>query len=118
MRFRGASVAWLRVLLTLLLGVAVVGGVSPVPAAATTTGKIEVCKTGSGSGVSGDFEFTASGLDGTVKVPVGQCSLPITVPAGEVTVTELARDGYQLDSVTRCPSAGSSPRISPAVPRR
>ena len=97
--------SWLRVLLTLMLGILVAGGVSPIAAATTTTGTLEICKTGSGSGVSGSFQFTVSGLaNQTFTVPVGQCSQPITVSAGQVTVTEQARAGYQLADVTAIPA--------------
>jgi len=89
----------------MVLGLGLVGGVCASPAAATaTTGVLEICKTATGPGVSGTFDFTVSGHTGTITVPVGQCSAPITVTAGQVTVTEAARAGFQLASVASLPA--------------
>src|SRR6478609_5350347 len=99
--------AWIRAVLALVLGLGLVGAVGSPAVATGSTGTIEICKTGAGPGVSGSFQFTVSGLAGqTFSVPVGQCSQPITVTAGQVTVTEAAREGYQLASVASLP-AGS-----------
>jgi hypothetical protein len=71
-------------------------------AAATTngTGYLEVCKTASGSGVTGSFQFTVSGKSGTYSVGVNRCSLPIQVAAGSVTITELAKQGFRVSGVS------------------
>jgi len=95
--------AWVRVLLALILGASLAGAAAG-PAAATDTGLLRICKVGTGPDVTGWFEFTVSTLPGqTFTVPVGQCSYPITAPVGETTVTELARTGYHLVSVTSLP---------------
>lgn len=97
--------AWIRAVLALVLGLGLVGAVGAPAVATGSTGTIEICKTGTGPGVSGSFEFTVSGLAGqTFAVPVGQCSQPITVTAGQVTVTESAREGYQLAGVGSLPA--------------
>src|SRR5215203_4137514 len=64
------------------------------------TGYIEICKTASGTGVTGSFGFTVSGKSGTYTVGVNRCSLPIQVPAGEVTITELAKQGFRVSGVS------------------
>jgi hypothetical protein len=82
-------------------------GLVATPAAqatGTTTGFLEICKTASGSGVTGSFEFTVSGVTGTVTVPVNACSQPIQVTAGQVVVTETARAGFVLADVTTTPA--------------
>jgi len=56
------------------------------------TGYVEVCKQAAAtSGLTGTFSFTLSGADAfstPTSVAVGACSMPILVPAGNVTVTE------------------------------
>jgi len=57
------------------------------------TGVIEVCKVQPNGGtLTGSYSFTVTGADGfsaTATAPtVGSCSLPVTVPAGSVTVQE------------------------------
>ena len=71
----------------------------------TTTGVLEVCKVASGTGVTGSFEFTVSGLATPVSVPVGGCSNPLTVTAGQVTVTEVARSGFAVEAIATSPAA-------------
>lgn len=55
-------------------------------------GYIEVCKNnGSDAGLTGSWTFGITGNNAfstTTTVPVGDCSFPIQVPAGQVTVTE------------------------------
>lgn len=70
-------------------------------------GFIEVCKVAGDSYVSGSFTFTitnASGFKYTQSVPVGQCTGDISVPAGEVTVTEAPNAPYYLSGVWAVPS--------------
>jgi hypothetical protein len=76
------------------------------PAALPQTGFVEVCKDAQGADVSGEFEFTitAPGYTQTVSSYVGQCTGPIEVPAGNVTVTETARAGFELYWVSTVPS--------------
>lgn len=91
---------------TVALAIAVAGLASPSAAHATgttTTGVLEVCKTASGADVSGDFQFTVSGIATPVTVPVGGCSTPLTVTAGQVTVTEVARAGFAVAGITAAP---------------
>ncbi|MFI7602985.1 hypothetical protein [Actinoplanes sp. NPDC049681] len=68
------------------------------------TGVLEICKTASGSGVTGSFAFTVSGLTGSTSVPVGGCSQPLTVAAGDVVVTEVARSGFVVADITASPA--------------
>ncbi len=97
--------AWITAVMTLVLGLGLVGAVGSPAVATGTTGTIEICKTSAGPGVSGSFEFTVSGLAGqTFTVPVGQCSQPITVTAGQVTVTESPREGFQVAGVSSLPT--------------
>jgi hypothetical protein len=96
---------WLPKLL--VSGVAAIVGLVAVPAAfatGTPTGFLEVCKTASGSGVSGSFQFTVAGVADVVTVPVGGCSQPIEVAAGSVVVTEKERAGFAVADVTAAPA--------------
>jgi len=97
---------WLR--LTLVSCAALIASALVAPAASATgtspTGYLEVCKTAAGAGVTGNFEFTISGVTGTVTVPVGLCSMPIQVTAGQVTVTEVQRTGFTLADITAQPA--------------
>jgi hypothetical protein len=77
---------------------------TPVYATGTTTGVLEICKTATGSGVTGSFDFTVTGVTGTTSVPVGGCSLPITVAAGDIVVTEVARSGFTVADITASPA--------------
>jgi hypothetical protein len=57
------------------------------------TGTLQICKAVP-AGLSPDitnriFNFTVTGVAGTIAVPVGSCSNPIDVPIGAQTVTEL-----------------------------
>ena len=58
------------------------------------TGYIEVCKNNaSDAGLAGSFTFSITGnnaFSATTTVRIGHGSLPILVPAGQVTVTEAA----------------------------
>jgi len=68
----------------------------------TGTGSIEVCKWATDNWVVGDFPFTVTS-DGTstnVSVPVDQCSNPVPVSAGTVTVTEANEFPYAVDGAT------------------
>ena len=88
----------------------------------TKTGYIEVCK----NLVAGEaipspnvsFPFTISdgGVTINVSVPVNQCSLPETVPAGTATVTEGSVADYHFVSATGNGSTLlSSPTSNPAT---
>jgi hypothetical protein len=71
------------------------------------TGLIEVCKQASDPYVSGSFLFTitdSTGVTQTQSVRVGQCTAPLTVAAGNVTVSEAQRSPYYLDDVYTIPS--------------
>jgi hypothetical protein len=76
------------------------------PAPISQLGYVEVCKDAFGPDVSGQFQFTvtAPGFSTTLSAYVGQCSEPVAVPAGNVTITESARQGYELYSVSTNPS--------------
>jgi hypothetical protein len=96
----------LRLLVSALVvtTITVVGAAGTASAAPDPTGTLEICKVASGQGVTGTFGFQVAGRDGTIEVPVGGCSLPIAVPVGTATVTEVARPGFSVDSITTFPS--------------
>jgi hypothetical protein len=74
---------------------------TPTPTQAPK-GKLQICKEAGGDGVSGDFKFrfdTRSRI-----VPVGTCSLIISVNAGTLTVSEDARAGYHLVDIYTIPA--------------
>jgi hypothetical protein len=65
-------------------------------------GKLQICKEADGGGVTGDFKFrfeTRSRI-----VPVGACSLIISVNAGTLTVTEDVRSGYVVTDIYTIPA--------------
>jgi hypothetical protein len=95
----------LRLLVSALVvtTISVVGAVGTASAAPDPTGTLEICKVASGQGVTGTFGFQVAGRDGTIEVPVGGCSLPIAVPVGTATVTEVARPGFSVDSIATFP---------------
>jgi hypothetical protein len=66
-----------------------------------STGVLVVCKAAT-PGLSGLFSFRVAGQ--TVSVAAGQCSAPITVPKGIVTVRELSRPGYALTACAASPA--------------
>jgi hypothetical protein len=93
------------VTVTLQPGVTVVTYTN-VPVSPTQTGLLEVCKLASDQYVTGSFQFTitaAGGFSETASVAVGQCTQALTVPAGNVTVTETQRAPYFLDDVFTVP---------------
>ena len=75
------------------------------------TGVLEVCKTSDpASPVTGSFVFNITGAAGGVitrSVPVGACSGPITLPAGEATITEVAVVGVGVNSITAVGLSGA-----------
>jgi hypothetical protein len=89
-----------RILFLSLLAAAGLTAAARPAQAQTQTGFLEVCKEAdpaAPAGVTGNFTFTVNGQ--AVSVPVGQCSLPIRVPAGTATVTETERTGFRLTGV-------------------
>jgi len=68
------------------------------------TGTIEICKFGLDSWVPGNgtsWPFTYTG--GSVEVPFNQCTTPLTVNAGTVTITEGDVHPYVVEHVTTYP---------------
>jgi hypothetical protein len=96
----------LRLLIAALVvsSVSVVGAFGTAQAADPQTGTLEICKLAAGKGVAGSFAFAVEGRPGTIEVPVGGCSLPVTLPAGTATVTEVARPGFSVAAVDAIPS--------------
>lgn len=98
----------LRLLVAALVvtSISVVGAVGTAAATPTpSTGVLEICKAAAGDvAFSGTFGFKVQGLDGIVQVPVGYCSLPIKLRPGTVTVTEVQRPGYSVDSIAATPN--------------
>ena len=106
----------MRQRLRLLIAALVVSSISVVgvfgtayAAADPQTGTLEICKLASGNGVAGDFAFRIEGRQGTVEVPVGGCSLPVTLPVGQATVTEVARPGFSVAAISAIPSDRLAP---------
>jgi hypothetical protein len=91
-------------------------GVAVLAAALTTgsasaqtqpqTGFLEVCKSRdlSGPHFSGTFTFTISGHPGTVTAPVGACTGTVRLPAGQVSVSEVAQQGFDLTGIAAGPA--------------
>jgi len=74
---------------------------------ARPTGVLEVCKDaapGTSFPAGTTFNFTISGVAKVFSVPVGACTGPVTVPAGSVTITEVARPDASLVSVSTLPA--------------
>lgn len=67
-------------------------------------GFIEICKDTQPVTRGTFFSFSIPGRDGLVSVPSGACSPPIAVPSGTLTITESARDRYELCGVSTEPS--------------
>jgi len=73
------------------------------------TGYLEICKkaeaTAAAPPVTGDFTFIVNpGNIGPITIPVGNCSAPIEVPAGTVTIKETPRPGARLVSCSAYPA--------------
>jgi len=96
----------LRLLISALVAtsVSLVGAVGTAYATTPATGTLEICKLASGPGVTGTFDFRIEGRPGTVEVPVGGCSFPITLPVGQATVTEVTRPGFTVSAIGAVPS--------------
>jgi len=70
-------------------------------------GFIEVCKTAGDRYVAGSFNFTivdSKGLTITQSVQVGQCTAPLAVAAGNVTVTEAGQFPYYVSNIFVAPA--------------
>jgi len=80
-------------------------------------GYVEVCKQAAAtSGLTGTFAFNLSGADAfttSTSVSVGACSMPIQVPAGNVTVTEGGTNLY-VTGIYAIHSDQSTALVSPA----
>ena len=80
-----------------------IAGPTNVPAQTPTQGTLEVCKISDPANpVTGSFTFSI--VQGTTtltrSVPVGACSGPITLAAGEASITEAAVTGVGVNSIT------------------
>jgi hypothetical protein len=85
----------------LLLPLIAFGAVALPQQAFAATGTLEICKQGA-NGVSGTFQFRVNG-GSPVSVPTGRCSGPLTVTAGNVTVTEVADPSSQVVAIAATP---------------
>ena len=65
-------------------------------------GRLQICKEASGSGVSGNFTFRFETR--SRSIPVGACSLIISVNAGTLVVKEDARSGYVVEDIYTIPA--------------
>jgi hypothetical protein len=67
---------------------------------------LQICKSSDAAGpVSGTFEFTVVGREGTVAVPVGNCVTLSEVGAGSFTVIEQSKAGVSMSAVGVDPAA-------------
>lgn len=65
-----------------------------------TSGTVEVCKIAADAQTANQtFQFSVNG-GAPISVKAGQCSLPIGVPSGTVSISELAKTNFKLVSVT------------------
>lgn len=70
------------------------------------TGDVEICKLlapGDAIPAGTIFNFTISGVAGSFQVPAGGCSAPISVAAGNVTVTEAVAANTAVVSIVTTP---------------
>jgi len=77
-------------------------GVTEVTYTDKSTGFVEVCSGARGPGVTGDFQFNVGGR--LFSASVGQCTGPIEVPAGRLSVTEVLRSGFRVVRCTTFPA--------------
>src|SRR3984893_4805135 len=70
------------------------------------TGFVEVCKDAGDRFVNGWFDFTVTGPGQSLPVSVmtGQCSGPLQVPAGNVTIAEANRAPFSVSGFTTIPT--------------
>ena len=63
---------------------------------------MQICKEADGAGVSGNFTFRFDTK--SRSIPVGACTLIISVNAGTLTITEDARAGYVVSDIYTIPA--------------
>ncbi len=81
------------------------GGIyAPSAVHAAGTGTIEVCKSGANGMTGRSFTFNVAGY-GSVNVTAGGCSAPLTVPAGNVRVTEAATSDTVVANIRTTPKS-------------
>jgi hypothetical protein len=68
----------------------------------TPMGRLQICKEAEGQGVNGYFEFEFASR--SRNVPVGACAGLISVEAGTLTITEVARSGYSVADIYTIPA--------------
>ena len=68
----------------------------------TPMGRLQICKEAEGQGVTGYFEFEFETR--SRNVPVGACAGLISVEAGTLTITEVARAGYSVADIYTIPA--------------
>jgi hypothetical protein len=54
--------------------------------------------------VGGSAQLTVQGRPGVIEVRVGCCSLPIPLPVGPATVTEVERPGFSVEGIATFPT--------------
>jgi hypothetical protein len=74
---------------------------TPTPTS-SPKGRLQICKEADGSGVSGYFTFRFETR--SRSIPVGACSLIISVNAGNLIVKEDARTGYVVSDIYTIPA--------------
>jgi hypothetical protein len=75
---------------------------TPLTATPLPQGKLQICKEADGAGVSGNFTFRYN--TSSKSIPVGACSLIISVNAGTLVVKEDARSGYMIADIYTIPA--------------
>lgn len=79
---------------------AVGSGITTATFSNVTSGTVEVCKIAADAQTANQtFQFSVNGA-APISVKAGQCSLPIGVPSGTISVAELAKTNFKLVSVT------------------
>ena len=103
-RIKPRGLRALLLLPTLTVGSLAAGGLfTQLPAQATATSKIEICKANT---VTGTFNFTImnAGVGNPVSVAAGACSAGTAVTVGRHKITEAPTAGMSVQSITSFPS--------------
>jgi hypothetical protein len=91
---------------------AVGSGITTATFTDVTSGTVEVCKIAADAQTATQtFQFSVNG-GAPISVKAGQCSLPIGVPSGTVTISELGKTNFKLVGVTAVGPASENRLLS------
>ena len=91
---------------------AVGSGITTATFTNVTSGTVEVCKIAADAQTATQtFQFSVNG-GAPISVKAGQCSLPIGVPSGTVSISELAKTNFKLVGVTAVGPASENRLLS------